>query len=96
MAGLGLTPGGGALRDVVHAFLARRFAAQLGRRPLTAETPLFSTGIVDSFGVLELIAFLEDEFAVSIDPASHELDEFDTIAKIDALVVRLRAGTKGA
>lgn len=86
----------GTMHDVIHAFLARRFAAHLGRRPLTAETPLFSTGIVDSFGVLELIAFLEQQFAVDIDPATHELEEFDTIAKIETLVTTLRSRTAGA
>ena len=55
-------------------------------RHVTADTPLFSTGIIDSFGVLELIAFLEETFGVDIDPGRHELTEFDTIDKIVALV----------
>lgn len=54
-------------------------------------TRLVSSGIVDSFGVLELIAFLEERFGVDIDPARHELEEFDTVAKIVALVTTLPA-----
>ena len=42
VAELGVNQDSGTVHDAVHAFLARRFAAQLGRRPLTAETPLFS------------------------------------------------------
>ena len=42
----------------------------------------------DSFGVLELIAFLEDTFHISIDTARHELMEFDSVNQIVALVER--------
>ena len=75
--------------ETVLAFVRRQFTASIGNRPIDAHTPLFSTGIVDSFGVLELIAFLEDTFGVDIDPARHELSEFDTAAKIASLVQRL-------
>jgi acyl carrier protein len=43
---------------------------------------LFSSGLVDSFGVLELIAFLETTFGIHIDPAQHDLTEFDTVDRI--------------
>jgi acyl carrier protein len=46
--------------------------------------------LVDSFGVLELIAFLEDRFGIEIDPARHNLLEFDTAAMIVTVVERLR------
>jgi acyl carrier protein len=78
------------MEDTVLAFVRRQFKANVGTRSLDADTPLFSTGIIDSFGVLELIAFLEDTFGVEIDPARHELLEFDTAAKIGALVQRLK------
>jgi acyl carrier protein len=76
--------------ETIRAFLRDRFRASIGSRPLDPDTPLFSSGIVDSFGVLELIAFLDDTFGVNIDPARHELAEFDTISKIAALVTRLQ------
>jgi len=47
---------------------------------------LFSTGVIDSFGVLELIAFLEDTFAITIDTSRHDLVEFDSVDRIVALV----------
>jgi len=78
------------MEEVVRAFIARRFAAEVGRRPLTADTPLFSGDLIDSFGVLELIAFLDRQFGIDIDPARHELSEFDTIAKICALLASLQ------
>jgi acyl carrier protein len=71
-------------------FIQSRFTGPLGGRPPGLDEPLFSTGVIDSFGVLELIAFLEDTFQVTIDTDRHELAEFDTVNKIGALVSRLR------
>lgn len=80
---------GDDLKETIRAYIARRFAAQLGREPLLPDTPLFSTGIIDSFGVLELIAFLEAQFGVTIDPGRHEIGDFDSTVKIAALIETL-------
>jgi acyl carrier protein len=77
------------MEEAILRFVREQFKASIGTTTLQPDTPLFSTGIVDSFGVLELIAFLEDTFHVEINPARHELEEFDTAAKIAALVGRL-------
>ena len=74
----------------ILAFLEDRFRAALAGRRVDPDTPLFSTGIVDSFGVLELIAFLEETFGVDIDPGRHDLADFDTVAKAATLVATLR------
>jgi len=76
---------------LIRDFLQRRFRSpQLAT--LQPDTKLFSTGIVDSFGVLELIAFLEDTFHIVIDTATHDLLEFDTLEQIEQLVSRQREG----
>ena len=77
-------------QDMVTAFVKARFHASLRDGQLGPDDSLFSSGIVDSFGVLELIAFLEDTFHVSIDTALHELVEFDSVNRIVALVERAR------
>jgi acyl carrier protein len=77
------------MEDAIRAFVTERFKATVGNTAIGPDTPLFSSGIVDSFGVLELIAFLEDTFHIQIDPARHELSEFDSAAKIAGLVTRL-------
>ena len=78
------------MSDEILAFIRDRFRAALGRGTVAPDTALFSSGIVDSFGVLELIAFLEDRFHVEIDPARHDLSEFDTVNKIVLLIDRQR------
>ena len=73
----------------ILAFLEERFRVALAGRRVALDTPLFSTGIVDSFGVLELIAYLEETFGVEIDLGRHDLTDFDTVTKIAALVAAL-------
>ena len=79
-----------AIHEPILAFLEARFPASLAGRDV-AETPLFSTGIIDSFGVLEVIAFLEETFGIDIDLARHDLAELDTVGKIVTLVAALRS-----
>ena len=41
---------------------------------------------VDSLGIFTLIGFIEEKFGVSIDPADINLDNFQTLDTITALV----------
>jgi acyl carrier protein len=45
-------------------------------------------GIIDSFGVVELVAFVEEEFGISV--ADDELvpDNFDSVSKLSAFINR--------
>jgi len=72
--------------EKIVAFLVARFRASIRRSTLAFDEPLISSGFVDSFGMLELIAFLEDTFGVTIDPSQHDLMEFETVNSIAALV----------
>jgi acyl carrier protein len=77
-------------QETIAAFLVSRFRASIRRPDLAFDEPLISSGFVDSFGMLELIAFLEDTFGVSIDPSQHDLAEFETVNSIAALVASSR------
>ena len=45
-------------------------------------TPLLSSGLIDSFDVVNLIGALEDRYGVQIDPLEIDADDFDTPAQI--------------
>jgi acyl carrier protein len=49
---------------------------------LTSETLLFSSGLVDSFAFVSLLAYLEAEGDVQIEPTDVNLDNFDSIERI--------------
>jgi acyl carrier protein len=49
-------------------------------------TPIISSGIVDSFKLVWLIDALETKFGVSIDPGQVGVDNFDTPAQMLAFI----------
>ena len=77
-------------QQTIAGFLVGRFRTAIRRGELGVDDPLISSGIIDSFGVLEVIAFLEDTFHVVIDPTRHEVTEFETVNRIAALVESAR------
>lgn len=77
-------------QEDIAAFLVKRFRAAIPGGKLGYDDPLISGGIVDSFGVLEVIAFLEDQFRITLDPTRLALTEFETVNRITALVERTR------
>jgi acyl carrier protein len=71
------------IRQSLRDFLEESF---LGMRPglvLGDATPLLADGIVDSMGVLELLAFIEGTFAVTV--ADDEVVDTN-LGSLDALV----------
>lgn len=78
------------MEAAICAFVHERFRIAVGSRRLGADSPLFSSGAIDSFGLLELIAFLEDAYGATIDPARHDLMALDTPRRIAALVMALQ------
>ncbi len=55
---------------------------------LTDETSFRDEGIVDSTGILELVAFLETEFGIKMEGDEFIPDNLDSIEKIAAFVAR--------
>jgi acyl carrier protein len=49
---------------------------------------LLKTGVVDSTGILELIAFAQKEFKIDFDDNELVADNFDTIDRVTACVSR--------
>jgi acyl carrier protein len=56
------------------------------------ETSFMATGLVDSTGVLELVAHLESKYAVSVADDEMIPDNLDSVGNIAAFVVRKQGG----
>jgi acyl carrier protein len=54
--------------------------------PLTADTPLLSSGLIDSLRVAGMLVALESQYGVAIDPRDVGADNFDTAAQIHAFL----------
>lgn len=69
--------------------LSSYIAAQILRQPdrkVTLDEPLISSGLIDSFSLVDLSIFIEDEYGVRIDDTELNADTFDSLAELAALV----------
>jgi len=58
---------------------------------LAEDTLLFSSGLIDSFSLVSLMSYIEDEAVVRIAPADVKLENFDSIGRILAYLNRAAA-----
>ena len=81
-----------AIQEQVKKFIIDRFPTAR-RRELKNTEPLLENGIIDSLGVLDLVTFMEEQFAINV--ADEELvpDNFQTIERLTAFVHNKRSGT---
>jgi acyl carrier protein len=49
---------------------------------LEPDSPLFSSGVVDSFSLVSLLTFIEEEFDIRVGPADVNLDNFDSLQRM--------------
>ncbi len=49
---------------------------------VTEDTELFSSGLIDSFAMVDLLLFLEKHTGGRLGPEDVDLDNFDTIGRI--------------
>ena len=71
----------------IRAFIVERLAPATGRTQLADDEDLIDTGVVDSLGIFQLVAFLEERFGIAIADTEITPDNFATIARIEQLVV---------
>jgi acyl carrier protein len=62
-----------------------------GAASLTTESPLLN-GAVDSLGLTQLVAFLEEEFEIEVDDSDIKEEHFSTVENISRLVSSKTAG----
>jgi acyl carrier protein len=73
------------ISDKIKTFIASELMFEDNTTTLTEETPLLE-GVIDSLGLMQMISFIEEEFAVSIDDAEVTATNFRTVADIERLV----------
>lgn len=70
-------------RKQIRAFVSIHFP---GAASLDDAESLLDSGIVDSVGILDLVAFLEEQFGVTVTDDDLLADHFESIASLAALV----------
>jgi acyl carrier protein len=77
------------MSDPRQAKLATFIQAKLSKDPrkiLEPDTALVSSGLVDSLSLIQVLAFIEDEFQVVIPDEAATAESMNTVRKIDELI----------
>jgi acyl carrier protein len=73
----------------IQEFIAERFPAARNRT-LEQDERLLENGILDSLGVLDLVAYLEQEFAITVTDDDLVPEHFETLERLTAFVAKRR------
>ena len=73
------------MKDLVLNYVIKEYMED-GDEEITYDTPLISSGYVDSFSMVSLLVFLENKFKIKILPEKATPEAFDSVNNIVALV----------
>jgi acyl carrier protein len=72
----------------IKAFVIEEFLPDLRPEELNDDHDLLSDGVIDSLGLLKLIAWVENEFGLSVDDTALDPNNFRSVNAIDQFVGR--------
>ena len=77
-----------AIHDTVKTFILDQFLPGEDPNELTDDTPLMTTGILDSLATLKLVTFLEDKFDIAVEAHEADVENLNSLELITDLVAR--------
>jgi acyl carrier protein len=73
------------MKAQINEYLAKEILKQPGRI-IPPDEALLSSGLIDSFHLVDLALFVEDHFGVHIDDAELNASTFDTLGELAAFI----------
>lgn len=73
------------MKDLILNYVKKEYLED-GDDDITYNTPLISSGYVDSFSMVSLLVFLENKFKIKIPPEKATPEAFDTVNSIVELL----------
>ncbi|PKO08780.1 MAG: hypothetical protein CVU40_13340 [Chloroflexi bacterium HGW-Chloroflexi-2] len=77
------------MSQAMITILAQKIAQIILKEPnrtIQADEALISSGLIDSFSLVDLALLVEDEFGVVVDDTELNPDSFDTLEQLAALI----------
>lgn len=75
-------------RDRIKNFILQELSLETGIKDLMDDEPLLERGIIDSLGILHLLAFLEENYGLLLSTEELNPHNFATLQNIVDLVAR--------
>jgi acyl carrier protein len=55
-------------------------------REISSNEPLISSGLIDSFSLVDIALFVEQEFGIRLDDSELTADTFDSLAELTSII----------
>lgn len=75
----------------MHAVVTEMLSERGKRTDITANDPIFTSGLLDSLAATELMMRLETDYGIDLADADFDIAQLDTIGDLEALVSRQAA-----
>lgn len=78
----------------IPSILAKHIAEKIIKQPnrvITNDEPIISSGLIDSFSLMDLALYVEDTFGVRIDDTELNASTFDTLGQLANLIQSRKA-----
>jgi acyl carrier protein len=79
-----------AVLPEIEKYIAAQILKQPGRK-IAVDEPLISSGLIDSFSLMDLALFVEDTFGVRIEDTELNANTFDNLTQLAALIESRKA-----
>ncbi|MBL8079178.1 MAG: acyl carrier protein [Anaerolineales bacterium] len=78
----------------ITSTLAKHIAEKIIKQPsrvITPDEPIISSGLIDSFSLMDLALYVEDTFGVRIDDTELNATSFDSLDQLASLIQSRKA-----
>ena len=79
------------IEDSIRSFVAGNLVYSDAGFTYGDDASFLQEGIIDSLGVMELVAFVQSTFGVNVDQQEVTTDHFDSVARLAAFIRRKQA-----
>jgi len=77
-----------SIKETIRGYILKEYLPGEAPENLRDDTPLLTSGILDSMATLSLVSFIETTFGISVEAHETGVANFDRIADIAALVAQ--------
>ena len=81
--------------DLIRSYIAENILFSDNGYPYPDDASFLEEGIVDSMGIMELVMFVEENFAMTVDDEDLVPDNFDSVSRL-AAYIRLKSPATAA
>lgn len=77
------------MNETIIAAIEQYIAGQILKQPnrkVASDEPLISSGLIDSFSLMDLALFVEDNYGVRIEDTELNADTFDNLTQLLSLI----------